>query len=42
VLQFQARMHEINSAACPDFQRPQGGYEVTVRHTLHDEVEHYR
>lgn len=40
--QFQAHMRRINAATCPDAQRPPGGYNITVFHTMHDEVSVYQ
>lgn len=39
---FQSIMKKINIATCLDPQRPPGGYNVTVYHTMHDEVNFYR
>ncbi|GAX81087.1 hypothetical protein CEUSTIGMA_g8521.t1 [Chlamydomonas eustigma] len=39
---FLERMHSINKASFPDEHRPPGGYNVTVYHTMHNEVDSYR
>ena len=39
---FKERMKRINESTAPDFQRPAAGYKITVFHTMHDEVNHYR
>jgi hypothetical protein len=38
----RAYAHAINTNAVPDFQRPPGGYNITVYHTLHAEVDVHR
>lgn len=40
--EFQRMMAEINSSTATDHQRPPGGYQITVYHSMHDEVNHYR
>ncbi|KAK9800227.1 hypothetical protein WJX73_001175 [Symbiochloris irregularis] len=40
--QFQQRMRLINQATCVDCQRPPQGYNITIYHSLHDEVDNYR
>ena len=39
---FQTIMHQINNATCQDLQRPAGGYNISVYHTMIDEVNFYR
>ncbi|XP_077236166.1 uncharacterized protein LOC143877810 isoform X2 [Tasmannia lanceolata] len=39
---FQKLMKEINSSSVIDYQRPNGGYNVTIYHSFHDEVNSYR
>lgn len=39
---FRARMKRINESTAPDLYRPPEGYNVTVYHTMHQEVDHYR
>lgn len=39
---FQEKMHFINRAAFTDHQRPPQGYNITVYHSMHAEVNQYR
>lgn len=39
---FQRKMREINQSTCADSQRPPGGYNITVCHSMHDEVRSYQ
>ncbi|KIZ00822.1 putative Zinc finger RAD18 domain-containing [Monoraphidium neglectum] len=39
---FKSYAKAINEATCPDHQRPVGGYNVTVYHTMHAEVDEHR
>jgi SprT-like family len=39
---FQKIMNEINSSTVFDYFRPSGGYNISVYHTMVDEVEYYR
>ncbi|MEW5296974.1 MAG: hypothetical protein WDW36_000215 [Sanguina aurantia] len=40
--QFLAKMAAINQAKCPDPERPGPGYQITVYHTMNEEVAFYR
>ncbi|XP_068659477.1 uncharacterized protein [Aristolochia californica] len=39
---FQRLMEEINSSTVVDHLRPGGGYNITIYHSFHDEVDNYR
>ena len=39
---FLEKMKFINSSTAPDWHRPATGYNISVYHTMHDEVNHYR
>lgn len=39
---FKTRMKLINESTALDFHRPAKGYALSVYHTMHDEVNHYR
>eukprot|EP00268_Persea_americana_P067840 TRINITY_DN9383_c0_g1_i5.p1 TRINITY_DN9383_c0_g1~~TRINITY_DN9383_c0_g1_i5.p1 ORF type:complete len:551 (-),score=97.29 TRINITY_DN9383_c0_g1_i5:142-1794(-) len=41
-LSFQKLMNKINSSSVMDHQRPDGGYNITIFHSFHDEVNSYR
>ncbi|EFN55909.1 hypothetical protein CHLNCDRAFT_52181 [Chlorella variabilis] len=39
---FKSIMSRINASSLPDHQRPAGGYNITVTHSMFAEVDHYR
>lgn len=39
---FRAIMNTINSSSVTDYQRPSDGYNITVYHEFHEEVDSYR
>eukprot|EP00892_Ulva_mutabilis_P012166 jgi/Ulvmu1/9321/UM050_0070.1 len=39
---FKAKMALINSSTVPDIHRPPAGYDISVYHTMLDEVRHYQ
>ena len=39
---FQSIMHQINSSTVADPERPHGGYNITVYHTMTAEVDYYK
>lgn len=39
---FQMLMNKINTSTVTDFQRPPGGYNITITHSMFHEVNYYR
>lgn len=39
---FQLLMNKINTSTVVDYQRPLGGYNITITHSMFDEVNYYR
>jgi hypothetical protein len=39
---FQSLMNKINTSTVVDYQRPPGGYNITITHSMFDEVNYYR